>query len=113
MNKGLDASLPNFVIVKDLITVEPILRPSWLIRRRIDGNSLTAGYVWVCTMAQTEDPDVCTVKGYLARDDYPMDPSERRALYEIGRELNFLKCEYERVDESGKLKAIREIRRKS
>jgi hypothetical protein len=26
MNKGLDASLPNFVIVKDLITVEPILR---------------------------------------------------------------------------------------
>ena len=95
----------NFVIVDGLLTVEAILKPSWLVRRRIDDKSITGPYVWVATIAQQEKPAAYDIKGYVARDKYPMALSERRALKRIVRELGFTSGTYERVDENGQGRA--------
>ena len=94
-------SLPdNFVIVDGLLTVEKILRPSYIVRRRIDTNSLTSPYVWVATIADMDDRR-CEIKGYLARENCNMNLSERRAIKRIVAKLNFLDCGYARADPLG------------
>lgn len=95
----------NFVIVDGMLTVEAILNPSWLVRRRIDNKSITSPYVWVLTIAQQDIPTAYDIKGYVAKDNYPMATSERRALKRIVRELGFTSGKYERVDEDGQGRA--------
>lgn len=98
-------SLPdNFVIVDGLLTVEAILRPSYLVRRRIDDSSLTSPYVWIATIASVSDNEY-EIKGHLAKDAYPMAGSERRALKRIVTELKFTSGSYERCDVNGKKRA--------
>ncbi|SHL09740.1 hypothetical protein SAMN05216428_10163 [Nitrosospira sp. Nsp11] len=93
-------SLPdNFVIVDGLLTVEAILQPSWLIRRRVDENSMTSPFVWVATIAQAEIG--YEIKGYLAKDEYPMVLSERRAMKRIVSQLGFSSGGYGRADKNG------------
>jgi hypothetical protein len=94
----------NFVIVDGLLTVEAILLPSYLVRRRIDDRSMKSPYVWVATIAQTM-PEEYEVKGYLARDRHPMDLSDRRAFKRIVSQLGFTSGKYERVDERGESRA--------
>lgn len=99
---GAGVSLPgNFVIVDGLLTVEAILQPSWLVRRRIDDRSITGPYVWVATIAQQEEPAAYDIKGYVARDSHPMVMSDRRALKRIVSQLGFTSGKYERVDGRG------------
>ena len=98
-------SLSNdFVIVDGLLTVEAIIQPSYLVRRRIDDKSLTSPYVWVATIAQIM-PEEYEVKGYLARNGFRMTGSERRAMKRIVTELGFTSGGYERVDGQGKTRA--------
>ena len=95
-------SLPgNFVIVDGLITVEAILKPSWLVRRRIDDKSLTSPYVWVLTIAQQNIPTAYDIKGFLARDKHPLVLSDRRAMKRIVQELGLTSGSFERVDDNG------------
>lgn len=110
--RGQGMSLPGFVIIDGLLTVEAIMQPSWIVRRRVSAESPTSQYGWVCTMVQTA-PEECTIKGYLAKDQYPMRLSERRAMERIGQELNFRVGRYERVDTSGNLRAAIEMWGKS
>ena len=95
----------NFVIVDGMLTVEAILNPSWLVRRRLDNKSLTGHYVWVATIAQQDIPTAYDIKGYVARDKHPMVLSERRALKRIVKELGFTSGKYERMDEDGQGRA--------
>lgn len=105
-------SLPdNFVIVDGLMTVEAILQPSWIIRKRIDDSSLTSPYVWVATMAQT-GPGECEVKGYLAKDSSPMTLGDYKALRRIGKELKFATGKYDRVENSGEIRKTMDMWRK-
>lgn len=102
-------SLPdNFIIVDGLLTVEAILQPSWLIRRRIDDRSLTSPYVWVATVAQA-GPDKYGIKGYLAKDGFSMVGSERRAMKRIVTELGFSSGGYGRAGEDGRERVSHEF----
>lgn len=97
------------MIVDGMITVEEILRRSWLIRRRINDDSLTSEYGWVCTMVQDEDPRRCTFKGYVARDAYPFKSEDYQALERIARQLKFARGGYERVFTNGRLRVAHEV----
>lgn len=98
-------SLSNdFVIVDGLLTVEAILQPSYLVRRRVDDKSLKSPYVWVATIAQIQ-PEEFEVKGYLARNGFRMTGTERRAMKRIVTELGFTSGGYERVDDDGRGRA--------
>lgn len=99
----------NFVIVDGLLTVEAILKPSWLVRRRIDDKSMTSRYNWVATIAQQDDPSMYEIKGYVARDQCPMDLSDRRAMKRIVTELNFSSGGYERYGEDGRRRVSHEF----
>lgn len=101
--------MSNFIMTDGLLTVEAILKPSWLVRRRTDDKSLTSPYVWVATITQQDDPSMYEVKGHVARDQYPMDLSDRRALKRIVTQLGFSSGSYERVDADGKKRAYREF----
>jgi hypothetical protein len=101
--------MSNFVIVDGLLTVEAILKPSWLVRRRLDDKSLTGPYGWVATIAQQDDPSMYEIKGYVARDQYPMDLSDRRALKRIVTRLEFSSGCYERYGEDGRRRAAHEF----
>lgn len=94
-----------------LITVEEIVRRSWLIRKRIDAISETAPFGWVATMVESGEPSVCEIKGYLARPGQELTGEDHHALRRIGEQLDFEIGRYERVDDHGRLRAAHEVRR--
>jgi len=100
--------MSNFVIVDGLLTVEAILQPSYIVRRRIDDSSLKSPYVWIATIAQIQ-PEEYEVKGYLARDGFRMTGSERRTMKSIVTELGFSSGSYERYGEDGRKRASHEF----
>jgi hypothetical protein len=108
---GGGMSLPKFAIEDGLITVEEIVRRSWLIRKRINALSPTAPYGWVATMMQGESPTECEVKGYLARQGFEIIGEDYRALKRIGEQLGFEVGRYERVDDDGDFRILHEIRK--
>jgi hypothetical protein len=104
-------SLPTFAIEDGLITVEEIVRRSWLIRKRFHNLSRTAPYGWVATMMQGEAPTECEVKGYLARHGFEIVRDDYHALKRIGEQLGFEVGRYERVDDGGDFRILHEIRK--
>lgn len=104
-------SLPKLAIEDGLITVEEIVRRSWLIRKRFHGLSRTAPFGWVATMMQGEIPTECEVKGYLARQGFEIVRDDYRALKRIGEQLGFEVGRYERVDGDGDFRIFHEIRK--
>lgn len=106
-------SLPdNFVIVDGLLTVEEVMQPSWIVRRRLSDTSLTAQYGWVCNIVQTAKRE-CAIKAFLAKNDYRVSLQDRRSMQRIGEELGFRVGRYERVDTSGNLRTAIEMWGKS
>jgi hypothetical protein len=106
-------SLPDeFVIVDGRITVEQIVRRSFLLRKRYDDKSLTGPYGWVMNMVESEQANVCEIKGYLSRMGFEVTGEDHHALRRIGEKLEFDLGQYERVDALGRLRAAREIRRR-
>jgi hypothetical protein len=95
------------VIVEGLLTVEEILRPSWIVRRRIDDKSLTSPFVWVATIAHGKADGQCVIKGHVARNGHSMDASDILGMRRICEQLEFTSGGYDRVHESGKLKVSR------
>lgn len=105
-------SLPdNFIIVDGLLTVERIIRPSWIVRRRLTDTSLTAQYAWVCNVVETAERE-CTIKAFLAKNEYRVSQQDRRAMQRIGEALEFDIGRYERVDLSGNLRSAVEMWRR-
>lgn len=95
-----------------LITVEKILRPCWLLRRRINDKSLTSPYVWIATVTEPL-PGRCEVKGYLARKGFSMIPSEYKTVQNFIEGLGFEYGEYQRMDSAGNARIAHEITRDS
>ncbi|PTR17519.1 hypothetical protein C8R31_101683 [Nitrosospira sp. Nsp2] len=105
-------SLPDdFVIVDGLITVEQLVRRAYLIRKRFDDTSLTGPYGWVMNMVESEQANVCEIKGYLARLGFEVTGEDHHALRRIGEQLEFQLGQYDRVDNAGQFRARHEIRR--
>jgi hypothetical protein len=93
-------------MVDGLLTVESILKPSWLVRKRINQSSIMSPYVWIATIAQQDHSTACEIKGYVARNNHPMVLSDRRAIKRIVQKLNFTSATYERVGSDGQGRAL-------
>lgn len=105
-------SAPKIIRLSGLVTVEEIPRRSWLLRGRINDESLTSAYGWVGLITEPI-PGRCEVKGHLARNGYSMKPSEYRAVQRYIEQLGFAYGEYQRMDSDGKLRIAHEITRDS
>jgi hypothetical protein len=104
-------SLPEFKIVDGCITVEEIVRRSYLLRWRVDEKSLTGPYRRVATVVQSEIPEECEVKGFLAVQGFEIVGDDYRAMKRICERLGFEVGRYERVDEDGDFRILHEIRK--
>jgi len=95
------------VPVEGLITRELLPYPSYLLRGRMHGASLTAPYGWVAVMTQTS-PTECEIKGYLAKDR-KMTPEEYSAIQRLGISLGYKQGHYGRFNVEGNLRKRKDI----